>query len=123
MRVKAFHSPRFGPDVAQKYATLAEFWPFYLHEHSKPLTRGLHIAGTLGSLTLAIVLVVFWSWWGLLVGLGSGYAVAWFAHFVVQRNRPATFTYPIKSFLSDWKLVGYFLTGRLGAQLEKHGLR
>lgn len=109
--------------MAEPYATMAEFWPFYLREHSKPLTRALHLAGTgvaLGCLAAAAILL---NPWFLLAGLVAGYAFAWVAHYFVEHNRPATFTYPLKSFLSDWKMFGYFLVGRLGQQLQKHGIQ
>ena len=117
--------PAAGPEEtvkAAKYATMREFWPFYLHEHSRPGTRALHLAGTAIALA-CIVLAILLTPWFLLGGLVAGYAFAWVAHFFVEHNRPATFTYPFKSFASDWVMFGAFLTGQLGKQLAKHGVR
>lgn len=48
-----------------------------------------------------------------------GYAFAWFAHFVVEKNRPATFKYPFWSFISDFKMIAYMLTGRMGREVDR----
>ncbi|MHB1262424.1 MAG: Mpo1-like protein [Thermoplasmatota archaeon] len=101
---------------------MAEFWPFYLHEHSRKGTRALHLAGTAIALACIVLAIVLTPWF-LLGGLVAGYAFAWVAHFFVEHNRPATFTYPFKSFASDWVMFGAFLTGQLGKQLSKHGVR
>jgi hypothetical protein len=108
--------------VAAKYRTMREFWPFYLREHSKPGTRALHLAGTAIALACIVLAIVLTPWF-LLGGLVAGYAFAWIAHFFVEHNRPATFTYPFKSFASDWVMFAAFLTGQLGKQLAKHGVR
>lgn len=96
-----------------------EFWEFYLREHSKPLTRMLHFVGT----SLGIVLLIWFVWRGLWYYIPlcfvCGYAFAWFAHFVVEKNRPATFQYPFWSFISDYKMMFYMATGRLGNELER----
>ena len=110
-----------APEPA-RYRTMAEFWPFYLNEHSRKGTRALHLAGTAIALA-CIVLAFILTPWFLLGGLVAGYAFAWVAHFFVEHNRPATFTYPFKSFASDWVMFGAFLTGQLGKQLDKHGVR
>jgi hypothetical protein len=114
---------RFAPMAAPKYRTLAEFWPFYLREHSKKGTRALHLLGTALALGFVLAAAVLLEPWLLLGALLSGYAFAWVAHFFVERNRPATFTYPWKSFVSDWKMFAYFLTGRLGKELDRLALR
>jgi len=41
----------------------------------------------------------------------SGYGFAWFAHFVFEKNRPATFRQPVYSFMGDWKMFWEILTG------------
>jgi len=99
-----------------------EFWPFYLGQHRKRLTRRLHFAGT--ELALAAVILAAWHRDPrmLLIGLVGAYGLAWVGHFFVERNRPATFQYPLWSFAADWKMWALMLTGRLDGELRRHGI-
>jgi hypothetical protein len=103
----------------REYRTFGEFWPFYLREHGQPRTRALHYAGT--SLVIAIALFAALSgrWLWLLAVPVAGYGFAWVAHFKVEKNRPATFTYPLWSLAADFKMWWLWLTGRIGAELER----
>lgn len=105
--------------MAREYQSFATFWPFYLREHSKPRTRTLHYAGT--SLVVAIALFAAASGrWAWLIALPiAGYGFAWIAHFAVEKNRPATFTYPLWSLAADFKMWWLWLTGRLEPELRK----
>lgn len=100
--------------------TYAEFWPFYLREHSKSQTRVLHYIGSIASVVLPIWAIGTQSWWWLLGVPVAGYAFAWFAHFFVERNKPATFQAPLWSLISDYRMCALFLTGRLAQELKKH---
>lgn len=104
------------------YTTFAEFWPFYLREHSKPQTRALHYIGTTLVVVVAIYAVATQWWWWLAAMPVAGYFFAWLAHFTVEKNRPATFTYPLWSLAADFRMWGLWLTGRLGAELERAGV-
>ena len=97
----------------RQFKSFREFWPFYLGEHSKPVTRLLHCIGTLAAIGVAVALVVVGKWWLFPLALLPGYAFAWIGHFFVEKNRPATFTYPLWSFMGDWKMMALILTGRL----------
>jgi hypothetical protein len=100
-----------------------EFWDFYVGEHSKRATRTLHFIGT--SLGLLLLIWFIWSgrWYFFPLFLVVGYAFAWFAHFVVEKNRPATFKYPFWSFISDFKMMWYMLTGRMSDEVERASSR
>ncbi len=102
--------------------TFAEFWPFYLREHSKPATRSLHLTGTSLSLVIALAALVLRRPGLLLLALVCGYAFAWVGHFFVEHNRPATFKYPLWSFRADFRMWAYALTGRLAAELQRAGV-
>jgi len=99
-----------------------EFWPYYLQEHAKPRTRALHYLGTalsLGSLIAAPALANPWFLLGALIG---GYGPAWIGHFFVEHNRPATFTHPLWSLISDYRMTWRWLTGRLADDLAHAGV-
>jgi hypothetical protein len=108
--------------MPRTYRSFAEFWPFYLREHSKPRTRALHYAGTSLVVALALLAVLTGRWWLLLALPVAGYGFAWVAHFTVEKNRPATFTYPLWSLAADWRMLWLWLTGRLGPELAKAGV-
>jgi len=95
------------------------FWDFYVAEHSRPLTRWLHLIGTTLGIVLLIWFVARGTWYFFPLFFVVGYAFAWFAHFVVEKNRPATFRYPVWSFISDFKMVWFMLTGRMNAEVER----
>ncbi len=103
--------------------SFAEFWPYYLGEHAKRHTRALHYMGTSLVVLLGIAGLVTGRW-GLLAAMPvAGYFFAWVAHFAVEHNRPATFTYPLWSLAADFKMWWYWLTRRLGPELERAGVR
>lgn len=97
----------------------AEFWPYYLREHRKPATRWCHFCGTTASLAMLGGAIGFGD--GRLVGaaLLCGYGPAWFSHFFIEKNRPATFKYPWQSLVADFKMWEMMLSGRLDADLKR----
>ena len=99
--------------------TFAEFWPFYVAEHSRPGTRLLHAAGTVGSTALLVALLATGRWRWLPLALALGYGAAWAGHFFVEHNRPATFKHPLWSFAADYKMVWMMLTGRMAREVER----
>lgn len=107
--------------MAQRMGSYREFWPYYLREHSRARTRNLHYAGTALTFLALLLAFAFSAWWLLAIPL-AGYGFAWFAHFRVERNRPATFTHPWWSLISDYRMFFLWLTGRLDAHLRAAGV-
>jgi hypothetical protein len=105
--------------MSDRIHTYAEFWPFYLREHSKPVTRWLHYVGT----SVGSMIGLFAAMQGrpLLVpaALVAAYGMAWIGHFGFEKNRPASFKYPLWSLISDYRMLGLMVVGQLGPHLER----
>lgn len=99
----------------------AAFWDRYLRAHARPLTRSLHYLGSL--LALAALILAVWDWRFLIAAPVVGYGFAWAAHACVEDNRPETFGHPMWSLFSDFRMLGLWLSGRLGPHLRRAGVR
>jgi hypothetical protein len=99
--------------AANRYGSVAEFYPFYLSQHESRTNRRLHFVGT--SLVLALILLaIVTGKYLLLVALPvAGYGFAWLGHFAFEKNKPATFTYPFYSLVCDFAMYKDMLTGRI----------
>jgi hypothetical protein len=104
-----------------RIGSFAEFWPFYVSQHRKAGTRALHLAGTTFALLWFIGAIGAGRGIFVLYGLLSGYGVAWIGHYFIEKNRPATFTYPVWSFLGDFKMYGLMWQGKMTAEIERLG--
>ena len=109
--------------MANRFRTYADFWPFYLAEHAKPATRAIHYVGTIASAAVLVWAVATQNWWWLLAVPFLGYGPAWFSHFFVEKNQPATCAAPLWSLISDYRMCGLWLSGRLGHELMKYQIR
>lgn len=104
--------------MTERYRSFAEFWPFYVFEHSNRTNRRLHAVGTsLGLILAAAAYVWHPPLWAVVPIVGYGFA--WVGHYKVQRNRPATFQYPLYSFCGDFKMLGYMCTGRMDDEVVR----
>ena len=108
--------------MSERKASYAEFWPYYLQEHAKPQTRAIHYVGTALVIAIAVFAIATRRWMLLLAMPVAGYFFAWVGHAFIERNRPATFTYPLWSLVSDFRMFFLWVTGRLGPELRKAGL-
>lgn len=105
-----------GPSRISSYG---EFWKFYVGEHSLLVTRRLHFLGT-SLVLLMLILGLALSPRFLILMPVCGYLFAWIGHFGFEKNRPATFKYPLWSLLADFQMFLYILSGRMEAEVEKH---
>lgn len=96
-----------------RFRRFADFYPFYLGEHADRRNRRLHFIGS------TLVLACVWQlastgqpvW--LVAALLCGYGFAWVGHFFFEKNRPATFSYPLYSFMGDWVMYADIWRGRV----------
>ena len=100
------------PD-ATRIQTFTEFYPFYLGEHAHRTSRRLHFVGSSIGLILLVSAALTLNGWLIPLSLLQGYAFAWVGHFFFEHNRPATFKYPLLSFMGDWRMWWDILRGRI----------
>jgi hypothetical protein len=104
--------------MGERLATYEAFWPFYVSQHLDPLNRRLHFAGSTLVIAALVAGVLESSVW--LLGMpAAGYGFAWIGHFLFEKNRPATFTYPLWSLRADFRMYRLTLLGRMGPEIAR----
>lgn len=96
----------------KRFKSFHEFYPYYLTEHRLKGTRVLHFIGTTGFFVFLLTTILSTMWWFVLIGIIFAYGFAWVGHFFVEKNKPATFQYPLWSLMSDFKLYFDIISGK-----------
>lgn len=98
-------------------ATLEDFWPFYVSQHLNPVNRRLHVYGTTLGIVLGIAALIWRAPSVAVLAVVAAYAFAWSGHFFYEKNRPATFTFPLLSLRADFRMYRLTLRGEMGAEI------
>lgn len=97
----------------QTFRNFADFYPYYLEEHSDVNCRRLHFIGSLLVILVTLYAIVTAKFLYLLLLPVIGYGFAWVGHYGFEKNRPATFKYPLYSLMGDWVMFRDMLIGRI----------
>lgn len=102
-----------------------DFWGHYVRAHRSFFTQLLHTLGTLGCFVFLVACttagsLLAWHYFVFLVlSPLVGYGPAWISHFLIEKNKPVAFDYPLYSLRADLKMVAYFITGRMPAEVAR----
>ena len=99
--------------TSSKFNSFKEFYPFYLSEHKKKETKILHMIGSLAVIGLLIYCIITNNLKAFYYAPLLGYGFAWTGHYFLEKNKPATFKYPLYSFIGDWVMLKDILTGKI----------
>jgi hypothetical protein len=102
-----------------KPETFTDFWSFYVLAHQQLATRIFHTIGTLSGWLLLAAAIILGKPWFVLAAILIPYGFAWFSHFFVEHNRPATFGHPLWSWLADQKMVAMVLAGKMNEEVKR----
>ncbi|MEM7199207.1 MAG: DUF962 domain-containing protein [Planctomycetota bacterium] len=105
--------------AAPRFRSFREFWPYYVGEHRQPLCRLIHYAAAVVGLAVATTAIVMSAWWLLPLAVVCSYGLAWVAHFFVEHNHPATWSYVRWSLMAEYKMFFFAITGRMGSEMER----
>ena len=96
----------------REFKSFATFYPYYLSEHQNKTCRALHFAGTTLFFVFLMGSFLFHNLTLLVFCPIAGYGFAWVGHFFFERNKPATFQYPLYSLMGDFKMYFEILAGK-----------
>ena len=108
--------------MEKRIQTFNEFYTFYLKEHSNKTCRLLHIIGTTFVFASFLTAILYLDPLWLLLAPIFGYSFAWIGHFFFEKNKPATFKYPLWSLQSDFKMYFDFMSGKISLDSKKDTL-
>lgn len=100
-------------EAPEKFSDFKSFYPFYLSEHQNITCRRLHFIGSSLVLITIAISIISKQWHLLWLLPVIGYGFAWIGHFIFEKNRPATFKYPLYSLWGDWVMFKDILVGKI----------
>jgi hypothetical protein len=105
-----------------EFESFDDFWPYYLEEHGDSSNRILHAIGTTSAVAAVAGALLFRKKRLLAIAPFLGYGPAWIGHYIIEKNRPATFKHPLWSLMGDFKMNAMMWKGTLREELERLGI-
>lgn len=105
--------------MSERIRSFEEFWPYYVLEHENKLNRKLHFVGTTAAMAVVGTALIKRNPALIPLALVAGYGPAWVGHFFVEKNKPASFKYPLWSLLGDFKMWGKTIRGTMNREVER----
>jgi hypothetical protein len=102
-----------------RFESFEEFWPFYVKEHAKNGTRILHFIGTTAAMACVAGGILTKRRWLLALAPIVGYGPAWLGHFLIEKNKPATFKHPLWSLRGDFVMWSKMVRGKMSEEVER----
>ena len=96
-----------------KFTSFKDFYPYYLSEHKVKTNKILHIIGSIAGFSFLFYIVYIEKYKFIPVSFLFGYTFAWTGHFFFEKNKPATFKYPLYSFIGDWVMLKDIFLGKI----------
>ena len=96
-----------------KFTSFKDFYPYYLSEHKLRINKILHAIGSLIGLSFFIYILYIERYKLIPISFLFGYTFAWIGHFFFEKNKPATFKYPLYSFIGDWVMLKDIILGKI----------
>ena len=96
-----------------KFKSFKAFYPYYLSEHKLKINKILHMIGSFSGLFFLTFCIISKKFYYSPLSLIFGYFFAWIGHFIFEKNKPATFQYPLYSFIGDWVMLKDILTCKI----------
>ena len=96
-----------------KFTSFKDFYPYYLSEHKLKINKVLHVIGSLIGLLFLFYILYVEKYKLIPISLLFGYTFAWIGHFFFEKNKPATFKYPVYSFIGDWVMLKDIFSGKI----------
>jgi len=103
---------RTAPQM-RRYTTFADFYPYFLSEHSGRATRRMHFVGLVLALGFGALFIATRQWPWVIAAIASGYGFALAGHFIFEKNVPYTLKQPLYGMLADFRMCFEMLTGRI----------
>ena len=100
-------------NTEKEFSSFSEFYPYYLSEHGDKLNRRLHFTGLLTALLILVVSIITKKWLLLLLVPVFGYGFSWVGHYFFEKNKPATFKYPLYSIMGDIVMFKDIMIGKI----------
>ena len=96
-----------------KFTSFKDFYPYYLSEHKLRINKILHVIGSFSGLGFLIYSIYTGQYKLIPISFVFGYMFAWIGHFFFEKNKPATFKYPLYSFIGDWVMLKEIILGKI----------
>ena len=104
--------------MSRHFDSFDDFFPWYVGQHSKRATRWFHFVGTHAGAATAVAGLAKRRPAVIAAFPVISYSVAWFSHFVIEGNNPATFGHPLWSLRGDVRMLAMMWQGR-DAELDR----